>query len=535
MTIEFLGAAREVTGSCTLINACGKRILVDCGMEQGPDTYENSELPVSPSQIDIVLLTHAHIDHSGKLPALTAGGFSGPIYATGATVSLCGIMLMDSAHIQESEALWRNRKAKRAGEGDYLPPYTTEDVQKTLPLFVPCGYNREYEVASGVMVRFIDAGHLLGSAGIEITITENGVTKTVLFSGDVGNTDRPLIRDPQKPEKADIVIIESTYGDRLHGERKDYTSQLASLIQRTFDRGGNVVIPAFAVGRTQEMLWLLREIKEKEMVRNHPDFQVWVDSPLAIEATGIYGGELLDYYDDETLRLLAKGINPLRFNGLHMSLTSQESMKINADTTPKVIISASGMCEAGRIRHHLKHNLWRNESSVLFVGYQAVGTPGRVITEGAKFIKLFGEEIRINAEIVEMEGISGHADKDMLIDWLKNIKKPPELVFVNHGNDYVCEAFAKEINTKLGIDAVAPFCGSRYDLETGACIETGNTVRLQKEKKAEKRRAASAAYDRLLKAGQRLMAVIERNRGSANKDLAKFTSQINDLCSKWER
>ncbi len=535
MKIEFLGAAHEVTGSCTLIYACGKRILVDCGMEQGPDTYENCELPFSPAAIDLVLLTHAHIDHSGKLPALTAAGYDGPIYATDATVRLCGIMLMDSAHIQESEALWRNRKAKRAGEGEYVPLYTTQDVHDTLPLFVSCGYNAEYDIADGIKVCFLDAGHLLGSASIEITITEDGVTKNVLFSGDVGNVDRPLIKNPQKPEKADIVIIESTYGDRLHGERKDYAAQLAQVIQITLDKRGNVVIPSFAVGRTQEILWLIREIKAQNLIKNHPDFEVWVDSPLAVEATEIYGGEMLEYYDDDTIRLLTKGINPLRFPGLHMSLTSQESMKINADNTPKVIISASGMCEAGRIRHHLRHNLWQKNSTVLFVGYQAVGTLGRSVVDGAKSVKLFGEAIQINASIVEMEGISGHADRDMLLEWLGNIKKKPELVFVNHGEDSVCELFAKEVNVRYGIETVAPYSGSLYDLETGACIETGNTVRLQKADKSEKRRAASAAYDRLVKAGHRLIAVIERNHGGTNKDLAKFTSQINDLCSKWDR
>ena len=532
MKMIFLGAAHEVTGSCTLIEANGCKFLVDCGMEQGADIYQNGDLPVAPSDIDYILLTHAHIDHSGKIPLMTANGFKGPIYATEATKRLCSIMLMDSAHIQEFEAEWRSRKAKRSGKDAYEPMYTTLDAQKAITQFVGCSYGGPYKIHDGISVKFIDAGHLLGSASLELSITENGETKTLLFSGDIGNIDRPLIRNPQKPDKADLVVIESTYGNRLHGERPDYVQQLTSIIQRTFDRGGNVVIPSFAVGRTQELLYLIRIIKEKNLIKNHKAFPVWVDSPLAVEATNIYSEDMLDYFDDETVALVKQGINPIEFPNLHLAVTSDDSRFINEDPSPKIILSASGMCEAGRIRHHLKHNLWRTESTILFVGYQAEGTLGRKIIEGATEVKLFGEEIAVKAEIAQMEGISGHADKNMLLDWLRSIDAKPQKVFVNHGNDEVCDEFAKTITDELGIEATAPYNGAVYDIITGECLEKGNTVKLQKKRDL---RITSAVFERLVLAGKRLLSVIDKNRGGTNKDLSKFADQVNELSNKWDR
>ena len=531
MKITFLGAAHEVTGSCTLIETGNLKFLVDCGMEQGTDIYENCELPVSPGEIDFVLLTHAHIDHSGKLPLLASQGFNGKIYTTVATTKLCGIMLIDSAHIQEMEAEWKNRKSKRSGGQFYSPMYTAKDAEYCMKLFKPCRYNNDISIADGVTVKFIDAGHLLGSASIEVKITEGDVTKTVLFSGDLGNVSRPLIKDPQKPEYADFVIIESTYGNRLHGVRPDYAGQLTRIIYQTFERGGNVVIPSFAVGRTQEMLYLIREIKEQGLLRKFGNFPVWVDSPLAVEATEIYSEDMYDYCDEETLKLLKAGIDPIKFSNLNLSITSEDSVAINNDPTPKVIISASGMCEAGRIRHHLKHNLWRADSTILFVGYQAEGTLGRTLLEGAKTVKLFGEEIAVNAAIETMEGISGHADMNMLLDWLDSLKNRPEMVFVNHGNDTVCDEFAQTIVRRLTIPATAPYNSASYDLAEYKCLSFGNTVRL----KTKVNKKSKAVFERLLKAGQRLLEVIEQNKGCANKDLAKFTDQINELCNKWER
>ncbi len=535
MKVQFLGAAHEVTGSKTLLWANGKKILIDCGMEQGVDIYQNVDMPLNPAEVDCVFLTHAHIDHSGMLPALVAEGFHGTIYATQATKRLCEIMLRDSAHIQEQEAEWKNRKAQRSGIGKYEPAYTTNDVAATLPLFEALEYNKEYDLFDGVRVKLLDAGHLLGSASYKITVTEGDETRSILFSGDLGNVDRPLIRDPQMPEPADYVVIESTYGTRLHGERKDYATQLTEIIQSTLDKGGNVVIPCFAVGRTQEMLFLIREIKEQGGVRGHDNFPVWVDSPLAVEATNIYSQDILSFCDEQTRALVEKGINPIRFPGLSLSITSNDSKAINEDPTPKVILSASGMCEAGRIRHHLKHNLWRQESTILFVGYQSEGTLGRVVLEGAEQIRLFGEDIQINARIAKMDGISGHADQTILMNWLGAMKdRKPRRVFVNHGNDVLCDEFASIIETELAMRAAAPYSGDCYDLMSGQRIAEGSRLRANT---AEKKKAvrATTVFDRLLAAGRRLLTVIEKNREGANKDLAKFADQITELCNKWDR
>ena len=533
MKLTFIGAAHEVTGSCSLLEACGKRILIDCGMEQGADIYENCEIPISPSLIDAICLTHAHIDHSGMIPALVAKGFSGPIYATEATHHLCTIMLRDSAHIQEFEAEWRNRKAARAGKEPYVPVYTMADALKALELFSPHPYGEYIELFDGIRIKLSDAGHLLGSASIRFEINEDGEERSIIFSGDLGNVDRPLIRDPQMPENADYVVIESTYGNRLHGERPDYLTQLVDILNDTFARGGNVVIPAFAVGRTQELLYLLREIKEKKLVSR--DFPVYVDSPLAVEATNIYarGSSLYGYYDKETLALLEKGSNPIKFEGLKLSVTSDESKLINFDETPKVIISASGMCEAGRIRHHLKHNLWRADSTVLFVGYQSVGTVGRKLTDGEGTVRLFNEDITVRAKICSLAGISGHADRKILLDWLGSMDKAPRKVFINHGDDTVCDEFAAEIKSRLGFESYAPFSGDEFDLLSAECTAKATAVRIVKKPKPDTR--ASTVFDKLLAAGKRLLAVIEKNRGGANKDLAKFTNQINDLCNKYDR
>lgn len=541
MKLTFLGADHEVTGSMTLIEIGEHKVLVDCGMEQGADIYENAELPVAPGEVDALFLTHAHIDHSGKIPVLTANGFAGPIYATGATTKLCHIMLMDSAHIQESEAEWKSRKALRAGRDVVAPMYTTDDAARALKQFKSHGYNESFELFEGVTARFLDAGHLLGSSSIEITVNENGEETVLLFSGDVGNVARPLIRDPQKPEKADIVVVESTYGDRLHGERPDYLGQLTAILQETLDRGGNLVIPCFAVGRTQEMLYLLREIKVRGLLKGHDRFPVYVDSPLAVEATNIYSADDMEpYYDDETMALKVLGINPIRMDDLYLSITSDDSKRINEDRTPKVILSASGMCEAGRIRHHLKHNLWRKESTVMFVGYQTEGTLGRQLIDGANEIKLFGEKITVEAHIAQMSGISGHADRDMLLGWLGNISPAPKQVFVNHGEDTVCDLFASTVTETLGVAAEAPYSGACYEVSADGVtrLEDGNRVKL--EKKAPTAQSdgavrANSVLERLRAAGRRLAAVIERNREGANKDLAKFADQINDLCNKWDR
>lgn len=538
MKLMFLGADHEVTGSCHYIEACGKSILLDCGMEQGRDTYENQEIPVAAGRIDYVFLSHAHIDHSGLLPLLHKNGFQGQIYATEATTDLCRIMLLDSAHIQEFEAQWRNRKNKRAGKAPFEPLYTTEDAMAVMEHFVPCDYMKEVEVCEGVKIRFTDVGHLLGSSSIEIWLTENGVSKKIVFSGDIGNINQPIIHDPRYTTEADYVIMESTYGDRYHTAPPDYVAELAGQIQQTFDRGGNLVIPSFAVGRTQEMLYFIREIKERRLVHGHDGFKVYVDSPLAIEATRVFAENYLDCYDTAAMALVQKGINPLTFQGLEVAVTPDDSMAINFDKSPKVIISASGMCEAGRIRHHLKHNLWRPECTILFVGYQAIGTLGRNIIEGEKEVRLFGETITVNAHIEELAGVSGHADKKGLLNWVNHFEKKPERVFVVHGEDLVCEDFTKCLKEEYGYNAFAPYSGACFDLAANQMISEGVKIPVAPKElprghaTSEGGKRAMYLANQLDLANKRLQQIINLNKGGTNRDMEKLLKQINDLCDK---
>ena len=535
MKITFIGATHEVTGSCYYLEAAGKKFLVDCGMEQGPDYYENKDIPVPPGELDFVLLTHAHMDHSGNLPAIYAKGFKGPVYATEATCNLCDIMLRDSAHIQMFEAEWRNRKAKRQGKPEFVPAYTMEDALGVIRNFVGCPDETGIILGEGLRVKFIDAGHLLGSSSIEVNICEAGVEKTIVFSGDIGNKNQPLIKDPAYFRKADYVVMESTYGDRSHGERPDYVRLLADVIQETFDRGGNVVIPSFAVGRTQEMLYFIRQIKAEGLIHGHDNFKVFVDSPLANEATNIFGIHKYDCFDDEALELIRKGINPLSFPGLKISVTSEDSKAINFDDDCKVIISASGMCDAGRIKHHLKHNLWREDSTILFVGYQAVGTPGRALLEGTQEIKLFGEPVHVAAKICRMPGISGHADVNGLVDWIKAFEVKPQKVFVTHGEDTVTELFAARLRDEMNYDAYAPFSGTEFDLAEGEFLYEAEGVKIQKPAALQKASKAAKVYEKLLALGYRLLSVIRKNEGCANKDLEKFSRDVQSLCDKWDR
>ncbi|MGI5888419.1 MAG: MBL fold metallo-hydrolase RNA specificity domain-containing protein [Oscillospiraceae bacterium] len=535
MKIVFLGATHEVTGSCTYVEAAGKKFIVDCGMEQGRDTFLNQTIPVDAGQIDFVLLTHAHIDHSGNLPLLVKNGFSGPIYATDVTCKLSRIMLADCAHIQESEAEYQNRKGKRAGRDQIEPIYTLDDAMQAVSQMKPCSYGQKVSPAEGIEIRFTDIGHLLGSACIEVWMTENGKTRKMVFSGDIGNVNQPIIRDPSTVEDADYLLIESTYGNRLHEQNDgDHVTALAEMIQRTLDRGGNVVIPSFAVGRTQEMLYFIREIKNRGLVKGHDGFRVVVDSPLAAEATKIFQGCDVSYLDEEAAELIEKGINPLVFDGLELSETVEDSKALNKDPEPKVIISASGMCTAGRIRHHLKHNLWRPECLIAFVGYQAEGTLGRMLYDGADMVRLFGEEIAVRAEIALLPGMSGHADRDGLVKWAKGFKKPPIQTFVNHGDDESCTQFAETLKTECGFDAMAPHSGTEYDLAAGEFIKLTDGAPIKKEAASEepaakKREAGSDAYREFLEALEKLNTAARKNSGTANRILRNCTSSINKI------
>ncbi len=471
MKLTFLGATHEVTGSCTLIEINGHYGLVDCGMEQGKDVYCNEEIPVSPSALEFILLTHAHIDHSGRIPLLYKNGADCLIYATEVTCSFSEIMLLDCAYIQESEAEYKTRKNLRAGRDPVEPLYTVSDVEETVRYLRPCEYGSRISICEGLEARFVDAGHLLGSASIELWLTEDGVTRKVVFSGDIGNLSQPIIRDPQYITQADYVITESTYGDRYHEKKEtDNISFLAQCIQKTFDRGGTLVIPAFAVGRTQDILYYIRQIKVNGLVHGHDDFTVYFDSPLGIKATSITLQAAREYFDEDALALIDAGENPLMSPGVKIAETVDESKAINFDSSPKVIISASGMCNAGRIKHHLKYNLWKSKNMVLFVGYQANGTLGRIILDGADEVKIFGDTIAVKAEIEYMPGKSGHADKEGLIKWINAFEKTPKVVFVNHGEDNVVDGYADCLCKEYGFTTSAPYSGAEFDLMAGEYI-----------------------------------------------------------------
>ena len=529
MKLSFYGADQCVTGSCHCLEVNGKKILIDCGLQQGRDEINNRELPFAPNTIDYVLITHAHIDHSGRVPMLVKQGFSGEIWTTRLTKDLLEIMLADSAHIQESDAEYENRKNMRAGRPLVEPIYTMEDAMRTLGYVHPCEYGQTVELCEGVKAVFTDAGHLLGSASITLELTENGVTKTIVFSGDIGNVNQPIICDPVPLKKADYVVMESTYGDRNHQEVWSYTSELAKVVDRTLARGGNVIIPAFAVGRTQEVLYFLRRIKQENLVKSVPDFPVYIDSPLASKATTIFCGDLRGYLDEEAIELVKDGTAMFSFPGLRLTESVDESKLLNLDKTPKVIISASGMCDAGRIRHHLKYNLWRPESTIVFVGFQSPGTVGRALLDGAKSVKLFGEEIAVQAELMNFKGLSSHADRDHLLEWAQSFENTTHF-FVVHGDREVAPYFAESLN-KLGLSAHAPQYTEEYDLVANCQLAPGY---LPERKTHTPGGKVSTAYQRLVGLGKLLQEVILRSKGRANKDLAKFADQLKQLIDRWD-
>ena len=473
MKIKFCGASQCVTGSCYYVEAEGFKFLVDAGMFQGKDAEldKSREFPFDEKSIDFVLLTHAHTDHAGRLPLLVKNGFTGKIYATPSTTRLAEIMLYDSAHIQEIEAEWTRRKSKRGSlDEEYMPMYDTIDVDKTLALFQEVEYNTLLKINDYISVRYVDAGHLLGSASIEVFINSKGKETKIVFSGDLGNLNQPLIKNsPTFIKDADIVLTESTYGDELHKVSSEHITsreraeRLSRLVDETFAKKGNLVIPAFAVGRTQEILYLFKLI---DMYKLLPyQVPVYVDSPMAIKATTVFQNENPDNFDEETRDLIKKGENPLSFPSLHIARDVEESKAINTLSHPVVIISASGMCSQGRIKHHLKYNLWRKESTILFTGYQAGGTLGRSIVDGAKTVTIFGEKIKVEARIEQFSTLSGHADQSGIINWLKAFdNKRLKQVFVVHGEKSSALYFQDFIINELKLNAYAPTFGEEIDL-----------------------------------------------------------------------
>lgn len=469
MKIKFCGASTGVTGSCHLLTSGEHKILLDCGQFQGgkaQDALNYEKFPFEPSEIECVVLSHAHIDHCGRLPLLTKRGFEGKIYCTDATADLLSVMLKDSAYIHEKETEWKNRKAERAGREQVEPLYTIEDAEKTLSLVSPILYDQQIEINPDMKIVFNDAGHILGSAITELWVTEDDKESKIVFSGDLGMEGRPILRDPTYIKKADYVIMETTYGNRIHKELGSGVEKLIEIIINTTRRGGNVVIPSFAVGRTQELIYELNRFYDSnnEYRKELDKIFVYVDSPMATTATEIFRKNA-QVFDEETREYILKGDNPLEFKNLKFTRSSKESQDLNFNKEPKIIISASGMCEAGRIRHHLKHNLWNPKNSIVFVGYQGQGTLGRSLVEGVKMVTLFGEEIQVNAEIHNLEGFSGHADQNGLFAWLAHFEQRPKQIFLVHGEEDSKKDFAKLVNEKLSYEPIVVMGNSEFELD----------------------------------------------------------------------
>ena len=488
MKVTFLGATKTVTGSNFLVEGAGKKFLVDCGMYQGKaEEEQENEAPFlfNVNEIDFMLLTHAHIDHSGRIPKLYNDGYRNPIYATKATCDLCSIMLPDSGHIQEMENEWKNKKRIRKGLEPVEPMYTAEDALKSLEVFKPVKYDEIIDIDENIHVRFNDAGHMLGSAIIEIWVDEDGKTTKTVFSGDIGNNDLPLLAEPTMIEDADYLIMESTYGDRLHVGSEDKAQEFLDVVSETIEKGGTVVIPSFAVGRTQEVLYELNDIKQvksnDEKFKEKYDLlmktPVYVDSPLAISATEIFKKNT-ELFDEKTQEIIRSGENPLEFPGLKFTRTADESKALNESDIPSIIISASGMCEVGRIKHHLKHNIWNPNSTILFVGYQAPGTLGRQIVDGAKKVKIFGEEFSVNARIEYIEAYSGHADQQWLLNFVYSFRQRPKHIFLVHGEPNGQIVLKNKIVDSIGIPVTIPSFGEQYTLNEELTMhkEYSNTV-----------------------------------------------------------
>lgn len=537
MKITFLGATRTVTGSNFLVEGAGKKFLVDCGMWQGKVEQEmenEAEFEFNPAEIDFMLLTHAHIDHSGRIPKLYKEGFRNKVYAHKATCDLCALMLPDSGHIQETEVEWKNRKRKRKGEEPLPPLYTAEEAARSLEIFEPVQYDEIIEITPEIHVRFNDAGHMLGSSMIEVWVNENGKETKIVFTGDIGNNDIPLLSPPTMIEDTDYLVMESTYGSRLHMRNDEKAKIFLDVVSETLDNGGTVVIPSFAVGRTQEILYEINKLKEEndndEFRRKYKTLMkspVYVDSPLAISATEVFR-ENTELFDEETKQEIMRGDNPLEFPGLKFTKTADESKQLNEDTTPSIIISASGMCEVGRIKHHLKHNLWNPKSTILFVGYQAPGTLGYNIVNGAKTVKIFGDEIAVNARIEYIEGYSGHADQELLMNYIYSFIKKPKHIFLVHGEPESQDILAEKIQTEAGLNVTIPEFGETYELEENLQM----TNKIQRKSNNNMKVEVANRLERLkeeLKDMEQYVKQDIQDENLRDEDMFRINEKIKDL------
>jgi len=537
MKITFLGATKTVTGSNFLVEAAGKKFLVDCGMFQGRGDTEAQnyrEFAYNPAEIDFMLLTHAHIDHSGRIPKLFLDGFKNKVYAHKATCDLCGIMLPDSGHIQEMEIEWKNKKRMRKGELPYEPLYTAQDAIDSLELFKPVQYDELIQIDDNITVRFNDAGHMLGSSIIEVWAKEDGKETKAVFTGDLGNNDIPLLDSPTMIDDADFLVMESTYGSRLHMKNDEKAELFLKVVSETLEKGGTVVIPSFAVGRTQEIVYELNKIKEhkddEEFVRAYKTLMkapVYVDSPLAISATEIFK-QNLNLFEEEIREEIKHGDYPLDFPGLKFAVTADESKALNEDPTPAIVISASGMCEVGRIKHHLKHNLWNPNSTILFVGYQAPGTLGYSIVNGAQKVKIFGEEIAVNARIEYIEGYSGHADQEWLMNFIYSFIRKPKHIFLVHGEEESQEVLKEKILTDTNINVTIPEYGETYELTEEVIM----TNKIEIESKPSLRQEVLRRLEKLKREIEDMELAVKEDVASyelRDEDIFRINEKMKDL------
>lgn len=535
MKVKFCGASIGVTGSCHMISTDNHKILLDCGQFQGGkemDRMNEEPFPFNPAEIECVILSHAHIDHCGRLPLLVKRGFKGPIYCTDATADLLDVMLKDSAYIHEKDAEWQTRKNLRTGKPPVEPLYTIQDSEAALRLVKPILYDQLVELNSEMKIVFNDAGHILGSAITELWVSEGDKTSKIVFSGDLGVENRPILRDPVKIKKADFLIMETTYGNRLHPENATSIDDLIKITLKTIKRGGSVIIPSFAVGRTQELIYQFNMFYE-----HHPEYAdtlgkvyVYIDSPMATTATEVFKKNA-QVFDDETKAYIMSGDHPLDFPNLRFTRNTADSQMLNQDKTSKIIISASGMCEAGRIRHHLKHNLWDSRNSIVFVGYQAEGTLGRMLVEGAKEVKLFGEPIMVGAEIYNLEGFSGHADQKGLLDWLGGFQKEPKHIFLVHGETQSKIDFAAKVKEVFGYEPIVVNGNTEYELETGEILSREEVIR-----EALDQEDIEKLKDKLSSIKGELDTVIASAETAVSKQISldKLT-QINNIVQELEK
>lgn len=535
MKIQFCGASTGVTGSCHLITTENHKVLLDCGQFQGGKAQEAlnyEDFPFDPAEIDYVILSHAHIDHCGRIPLLIKRGFKGAIYCTDATADLLDVMLKDSGYIHEKEAEWKNKKNERAGRPKVEPLYTFNDAVDSLTYVKPVLYDQLIELNEEMKIVFNDAGHILGSAITELWVTENDNVSKIVFSGDLGVMERPILRNPTIIKKADYVIMETTYGNRVHPENSMNVKALMDIIRDTAAKGGTTVIPSFAVGRTQELIYELNRVYETDngYRQAFENIMVYVDSPMATTATEVFKRNA-QVFDDETKEYIAKGDNPLDFKNLRFTRTSQESIWLNTNPEPKVIISASGMCDAGRIRHHLKHNLWNRKSSIVFVGYQAEGTLGRMILDGAKEVTLFGEKVQVNAKIYNLEGFSGHADKNGLLAWLKGFQKEPKHIFLVHGEPEAKEAFAETVEKELGYHPIVVKGNSEYVLEKDEIVSMDQAM----EEEVDEEMLGSLRTN-LFDIHRRIEDILYNTKLAVGEDMSpKELTEINNMVLELEK